>query len=66
MHTPLLTNAMADVDMTDVGTSAPAKSKISGIKSSKAGGADTASDGKKRFEVKKVYPCRENQDKALF
>ena len=46
---------MADVDMPDVGTSGPSKSKAP-VKSSKAGSAvETGSDGKKRFEVKKVY-----------
>jgi len=41
---------MADVDMTDAPVTAPAKTKMS-----KAGaGADASSDGKKRFEVKKV------------
>ncbi|KAL9075173.1 MAG: hypothetical protein Q9161_001859 [Pseudevernia consocians] len=42
---------MADVDMPDAGPSAPAKSK-GALRSVKAG-ADTGSDGKKRFEVKK-------------
>lgn len=47
---------MADVDMTDVGASGPSKSKAP-VKSSKAGTVvDTGSDGKKRFEVKKVEP----------
>ena len=45
---------MADVDMPDAGPSVPAKSK-SVVKSAKAG-ADTGSEGKKRFEVKKVVP----------
>ena len=45
---------MADVEMPDAGASAPAKSKA--IKTSKAGTAgDSGLDGKKRFEVKKVY-----------
>lgn len=45
---------MADVDMPDVGASGPSKSKAP-VKSSKAGTAvDVGSDGKKRFEVKKV------------
>lgn len=40
--------------MPDAGPSAPAKSKgaVKAVKS----GADTGSDGKKRFEVKKVIP----------
>lgn len=47
---------MADVDMTDVGASGPSKSKAP-VKPSKGGNAvDMWSDGKKRFEVKKVYP----------
>ena len=45
---------MADVDMPDAGPSAPAKSK--GIIKSAKSGADVGSDGKKRFEVKKVIP----------
>ena len=45
---------MADVEMPDAGPSAGAKSKAPAVKSAKAGGADTAMDGKKRFEVKKV------------
>ena len=45
---------MADVDMPDAGTAAPAKAKVV-TKSSKAGGsADVTSDVKKRFEVKNV------------
>lgn len=40
--------------MPDAGPSAPAKIKATGAKSAKAGGADAGSDGKKRFEVKKV------------
>ena len=43
---------MADVDMPDAGPSAPAKPK-GAVKSAKSG-VDTGSDGKKRFEVKKV------------
>ena len=45
---------MADVDMTDA--AAPASSKAKAVsKSAKAGGsAEAGSDGKKRFEVKKV------------
>ena len=43
---------MADVEMIDAGPSAPAKAKAP-VKSSKSGGADTSTDGKKRFEVKK-------------
>lgn len=51
---------MADVDMLDVGTSGPSKSKAP-VKSSKAGSAvETGSDGKKRFEVKKVYSTPES------
>ncbi|KAI9718922.1 MAG: hypothetical protein M1812_003806 [Candelaria pacifica] len=44
---------MADVEMTDAGASAPVKPKT-GTKVAKAGaGADSGTDGKKRFEVKK-------------
>ena len=45
----------ADVDMTDAPSSSTglAKSKTSGS-SSKAVAADSGTDGKKRFEVKKV------------
>ncbi|MCJ1483479.1 hypothetical protein MMC06_003646 [Schaereria dolodes] len=44
---------MADVEMPDVGPSAPAKIKAS-AKTSKGGpGTDSSLDGKKRFEVKK-------------
>ena len=45
---------MADVDMPDAGPSASSKLKPSGVKTAKAGGTDTGTDGKKRFEVKKV------------
>jgi hypothetical protein len=44
---------MADVDMVDVGPPASSKGKAS-VKSSKAGG-ESSSEGKKRFEVKKVH-----------
>ena len=45
---------MADVDMADAAPAAPAKTKAS-AKGAKAGGsAELGSDGKKRFEVKKV------------
>lgn len=45
---------MADIDMADAAPAAPAKAKAS-AKSAKAGGlAEAGSDGKKRFEVKKV------------
>lgn len=50
---------MADVDMPDAGPAAPAKTKAN-TKTVKGGAADTATDGRKRFEVKKVckiYPC---------
>ena len=40
--------------MPDAGPSAPAKSKPAGIKTAKTGVADGGTDGKKRFEVKKV------------
>ena len=43
---------MADVDMPDAGPSATSKSKAP-VKSSKAGGPDTGSENRKRFEVKK-------------
>ena len=49
---PALRIVMADVDMPDAGPSAPANLKAP-TKSSKTGGADAGSDGKKRFEVKK-------------
>ena len=49
---------MADVDMADAGPAAapatPAKSKAT-VKSSKSGATEGGADGKKRFEVKKVY-----------
>jgi hypothetical protein len=41
---------MADVDMTDSPAPAAAKTKVS-----KSGGSGDVSDGKKRFEVKKVF-----------
>jgi hypothetical protein len=44
---------MADVDMPDAGPAVPAKSKAN-TKLAKGGAADTATDGRKRFEVKKV------------
>lgn len=41
--------------MTDAtSAAAPAKAKVP-VKSSKGGAVDAGSDGKKRFEVKKVY-----------
>ena len=40
--------------MPDAGPSAPAKAKASGSKAGKSGGSDSAADGRKRFEVKKV------------
>lgn len=43
---------MADVDMTDAPASAPVTKKKGG---SAAADADSKGDGKKRFEVKKVY-----------
>lgn len=46
---------MADVEMPDAGPSSVAQSKEPATKSAKAGRADTNMDGKKRFEVKKVY-----------
>ena len=46
---------MADIDMPDAESSAPSKAKPL-AKTSKSGGAvESSSDGKKRFEVKKVY-----------
>ena len=45
---------MADVDMPDAGPSAPSRPK-GAVKSAKSG-VDVGSDGKKRFEVKKVMP----------
>ena len=44
---------MADVDMTDAGIAAPNKAKMV-VKSAKSGAPDASTDGKKRFEVKKV------------
>lgn len=44
---------MADVEMTDAGPAAAPKSK-STAKLAKSGAADSGSDGKKKFEVKKV------------
>jgi hypothetical protein len=44
---------MADVDMPDAGPAAPAKNKAN-TKVAKGGAADTATDGRKRFEVKKA------------
>ena len=52
---------MADVEMPDVGPSAPAKIKAS-AKTSKGGpGTDSSLDGKKRFEVKKVRTTCETE-----
>ena len=46
---------MADVDMTDVGApSGPSKGKAP-AKAADVGKADAGADGKKRFEVKKVW-----------
>ena len=44
---------MADVEMPDAGPSGAGKTKDPAAKSSKTGG-EVATDGKKRFEVKKV------------
>ena len=44
---------MADVDMPDASSSGPVKGKVP-TKVLKAGGTDSVTDGKKRFEVKKV------------
>ncbi len=44
---------MADVEMPDVDQAASSKPKTV-TKTSKAGPAESANDGKKRFEVKKV------------
>lgn len=44
---------MADVEMADAGPAAPAKSQAN-TKVVKGGAADTATDGRKRFEVKKA------------
>lgn len=44
---------MADVEMQDAGSAAPAKAKAAG-KIAKTGGAEASDDNKKRFEVKKV------------
>jgi hypothetical protein len=49
---------MAEVDMPDAESSAPLKAKPL-AKSTKSGGAvESSLDGKKRFEVKKVYYCQ--------
>ena len=51
---------MADIDMPDAGSSASAKPKAPGLTKAlkSAAAADNGSDGKKRFEVKKVnYLC---------
>jgi E3 ubiquitin-protein ligase RBX1 len=52
---------MADVVMTDV--SGPAKKAVG---KAKAGGSESGTDGKKRFEVKKVraYRCLPLEDVA--
>lgn len=47
---------MADVDMPDAGSAGPAKSKAAG--KAKTGLGEGNSEGKKKFEVKKVYPLR--------
>lgn len=47
---------MADVEMHDAASGAAGKSKAVS-KGSKSGGAEASSEGKKRFEVKKVLPC---------
>ena len=44
---------MADVDMPDAGPAAPTNAKAN-TKMVKGGAADTATDGRKRFEVKKA------------
>lgn len=44
---------MADVEMTDAGPAAGSKAK-STAKLAKTAAADSGSDGKKKFEVKKV------------
>ena len=41
--------------MPDAGPSAVTKAKDPTAKSAKAGGGEASMDGKKRFEVKKVY-----------
>lgn len=45
---------MADVDMPDAESSVPFKAKILSKPSKSGGAVDVSSDGKKRFEVKKV------------
>lgn len=47
-------STMEDVEMRDANTGAQGKSKA---KASKSGATEGSSEGKKRFEVKKVYPA---------
>ena len=53
-----MTDRMADVDMTDASPPAPSKTKALAKGAKTGGSADASSDGKKRFEVKKVGPSR--------
>ena len=57
---------MADVDMPDADASnpAPSKGKVAG-KSAKITVPESSNDGKKRFEVKKVYSLRLYTEKKL-
>jgi uncharacterized protein (UPF0548 family) len=56
---------MADIDMPDaeVGTSSKAKAPA---KASKSGTSEAASDGKKRFEVKKVCLREFRAERSVF
>jgi hypothetical protein len=45
---------MADVDMPDAGPAAPGKAKAT-TKVAKGGAPDTATDSRKRFEVKNAW-----------
>lgn len=46
---------MADVEMPDAGTAPPNKGKAVARTAKASGSADAGADGKKRFEVKKVW-----------
>ncbi|KAL9623278.1 MAG: hypothetical protein Q9160_002385 [Pyrenula sp. 1 TL-2023] len=52
---------MADVEMTDAGPAAGSKAK-STAKVAKTAAADSGSDGKKKFEVKKASSVRPTKD----
>ncbi|KAI9877924.1 MAG: hypothetical protein M1830_002441 [Pleopsidium flavum] len=50
---------MADVEMPDAGSALPGKGKAAAKTSKAVGSGDTGSDGKKRFEVKKVSSVKQ-------